>query len=252
MKRFILLLMLIASLSLASCSDTSTSDKENGSTSNDLIVFDCNGYYTAGVDFPAGEYKLEDNDGNNYIYRIYFDSNSIPIVDQISGALGTPELTTDVFSFNEGDILAISFSERSDSDVCKLSPANIYDNKLSKRENKAIAEIVLSEGNYKVGTTINPGVYDVFLEKQYYTDDEIQKSFDEYDIDSIYPVEFLSPDITLQYESWSNDDFSMVLTVASLVVEVYFNEDHYVKNVPLNYGDTFTIENCDIKFVPSK
>lgn len=114
------------------------------------------GFYTAGVDFPAGTYDLAVVKGNG---NVTTDDGSLNII------MGTQK--DDMYQkeyknaeFQDGTVLTLAGVS------VKISSKDGVDtSSLKKRENSATKTYNFTSGNYVAGKDFDPGVYDLSLVK---------------------------------------------------------------------------------------
>lgn len=118
------------------------------------VQFGC-GYYTVGIDFPAGTYTITAIKGNGNVFTT--DGN-------LNAMMGTNKDTIyekehkDV-TFSDGSILSL------EGVTVKLTSKNNVDITLKKRTNTATKSYTLSSGNYVAGNDIEAGTYDLSIVK---------------------------------------------------------------------------------------
>lgn len=108
------------------------------------------GYYTPGIDFPAGTYNITVLDGNG---QVYYTSPSGGGKTEALGINGTKQLQK--VDLPLGEALSITgLKIRIESDAADTA-------ELSERENTATKTVTLGSGTYRVGEQLEDGVYDV-------------------------------------------------------------------------------------------
>lgn len=163
MKRILFSVLVL--LALAACSSTSKNVSIIETPANLVIAnlqpvtFEnsyestlSSGYFTAGVDFPAGEYDIEAVKGNGII----FSSNAFE--GGVHGTIGVDDDYKPKYSnivLNDGAILYLNEVN------VKIKSLKVYDSKLKAREQPNKMTVSLGEGKYKAGSDFPAGVYDV-------------------------------------------------------------------------------------------
>lgn len=108
------------------------------------------GYYTPGIDFPAGTYDITVLNGSGTVYYT-----------NPSGAGKSAALSTGGVSQLKGIPLPLGESLSVSGMKIRLESAAADSGALSDRENPATKTVTLSPGTYKVGVHLEEGVYDV-------------------------------------------------------------------------------------------
>lgn len=141
------------------------------------------GFYTAGVDFPAGTYNLKAVKGSG---------NVISTDGTLNVIMGTQsddmyEKTYNNAEFSNGTILSIS------NVTVELASVDDVDPTLEKRTNPATQEYTFSSGNYVVGKDIDAGIYTLTPQKgngNVISDDGVLNAIMGTDDDDMYQKEF--------------------------------------------------------------
>lgn len=114
------------------------------------------GYYTAGVDFPAGIYTITAVKGNG---NVITDDGSLNAI-MGTGENAVYEKEYKNAEFKDGTILTISGAT-----VKITSKAGVDTSTIGKRVNTATKPYTLSSGNYIAGDDIEAGTYDLSIVK---------------------------------------------------------------------------------------
>lgn len=147
------------------------------------------GFYTAGIDFPAGTYNLKAKKGGG---NVTTDDGSLNVI------MGTQKDDMYEKSYNN--------AEFSDGTVLQLAGVSIeitsvdkVDSALQKRQNAATKEYTFSSGNYTIGKNIEAGAYDITATKgggNVTTDDGKLNAIMGTSSDSMYEKEYKNVPLT--------------------------------------------------------
>lgn len=113
------------------------------------------GYYTAGIDFPAGTYTITAIKGNGNVTTADGSLNAI----MGTGKEAMYEKEYKNAEFSDGTVLSLA------GITVKLTSKNGVDVTLKKRSNTATKSYTLSSGNYVAGDDIEAGIYDLSIVK---------------------------------------------------------------------------------------
>ena len=136
----------------------STGDVEQKQTQTQPITYETeltSGYYTAGIDFPAGTYNITAIDGNgNVSSDNLFDGG-------INAVMGVKD-----DEFHEKEYMNIRLPENvvlevSNGVTIKIHSDNASGKQLKKREQQITEEIELKNGYFIAGQDFPAGVYDI-------------------------------------------------------------------------------------------
>lgn len=108
------------------------------------------GYYTPGIDFPAGTYDITVEDGKG---EIYYTDPSGPGKTVSLGINGTKQVTGIKLPFGEAlSVYGVKI---------KLESSAADTGNMSERENTATKTVTLKPGTYRVGAQLEEGTYDI-------------------------------------------------------------------------------------------
>lgn len=113
------------------------------------------GYYTVGIDFPAGTYTITAIKGNGNVFTT--DGSLNALIGTNKDPMYEKE-HKDV-EFSDGTTLSL------EGVSVKLTGKNNVDVTLKKRTNTATKSYTLSSGNYVAGKDIEAGIYDLSIVK---------------------------------------------------------------------------------------
>jgi hypothetical protein len=114
------------------------------------------GYYTAGIDFPAGKYDLAAQSGMGNVICL----ESLPLgLNVLMGKPIQAGFTIETYNnadFKKGDVLSITSTL-----VLKISSKKALTSGIMKRSNTASVTVNLAAGNYTAGTDFKEGTYNI-------------------------------------------------------------------------------------------
>ena len=133
----------------------SSSTPSSSAASKQFDTTFSSGFYTAGIDFPAGTYNLKAKKGGG---NVTTDDGSLNVI------MGTQkddmyEKNYNNAEFGSGTVLQLAGVSIEITSVDKVNPT------LQKRQNTATKEYTFSSGNYTVGKNIEVGTYDITAQK---------------------------------------------------------------------------------------
>lgn len=149
-RLFALVLAVISVSELSACGGTIVYDRELGS-----------GYYTAGIDFPAGTYDIEVISGNGVVYTLSPDYDELP--DSFSEMMGVKEdgmyeyqKSHSNLSLPKDTVLSVSGGV-----TIKIHSDSASGEALARREQSITENVWLENGSFVAGTDFPAGVYDI-------------------------------------------------------------------------------------------
>lgn len=171
------------------------------------------GYYTSGIDFPAGVYNITAVKGKGNVSSTNMYSGGLNAVMGVDGG-DMYEKSYKNVKLSKGEVLSIS------GVTIQIDSTEGVDPTLGKRENTATKEVQLSAGNYISGKDFPEGVYDVVA-------------------------------VSGSGNVSSDNMYSGGLNAVMGVNEDEMYEKEY-KNLNFKSGVTLTISGVTVKLVPSK
>ncbi len=174
------------------------------------------GYYTAGIDFPAGKYDVEVISGNGNVSSDNLFDGGINAVMGVSEEYDIYQKSYQNISLPQGVCLRIR------GGLCvKISTEKADPQPLQPRDQSITETVTLSNGYFVAGEDFPAGVYDIIA---------------------------IDGNGNVQADNVLDDGINAIMGVSD-ASELYVQE---VKNVPLEAGITLHVRNLTVELVPSK